>query len=333
MDLFQAMRMFVKVAEAGSFSGAARALDTSNPSVTRYIADLETYIGARLFNRSTRRLSLTEAGSNYLERCHQVLLDIDNAVLEAGMSAANPTGTLRMTVPMSFAVNHLGRILPEYMQRYPDVKLDISLSDRVVNLVDEGYDLGIRIGRIQDSSLVARKIAPARLILCASPAYLKKYGTPQTPQDIERQQHVCLRYSYASSPDAWTFVKAGKTYTVKLNGSHINANNGDILREAAVGGMGLVLQPSFIVGNDIRDKKLVHLLADYVPPASMIQAVYASRQHLSAKVRTFVDYLIEQFGDEPCWDDFDKTADSTCGKPSRKPREATPATNPRPARK
>jgi len=304
MDLFQAMRMFVKVAEAGSFSGAARALDTSNPSVTRHIADLEAYIGARLFNRSTRRLSLTEAGSNYLERCQQVLLDIDNAVLEAGMSAANPTGTLRMTVPMSFAVNHLGRILPEYMRRYPDVKLDISLSDRVVNLVDEGYDLGIRIGRIEDSSLIARKIAPARLILCAAPAYLEKYGTPRVPQDIERQQHTCLRYSYANSPDVWTFIKAGKTHSVKLSGS-INANNGDILREAAVGGMGLIMQPSFIVGNDIRDKKLIHLLPDYVPPASMIQAVYASRQHLSAKVRTFVDYLIEQFGDEPYWDEFD----------------------------
>ncbi len=332
MDLFQAMRIFVKVAEAGSFSGAARALDTSNPSVTRYVADLEAYIGARLFNRSTRRLSLTEVGSNYLERCHQVLLDIDNAVLEAGMSAANPTGTLRMTVPMSFAVNHLGRILPEYMQRYPNVKLDIALSDRVVNLVDEGYDLGIRIGRIQDSSLVARKIAPARLILCASPAYLEKYGTPLVPQDIERQRHVCLRYSYASSPDVWSFVKAGKTHTVKLNGS-ISANNGDILREAAVGGMGLVLQPSFIVGNDIRDKKLVHLMPDYVPPASMIQAVYASRQHLSAKVRTFVDYLIEQFGDEPCWDDFDKTAEPNCGKAVKKADDRTVPQNPRHTRK
>ncbi|GGC95766.1 LysR family transcriptional regulator [Undibacterium terreum] len=317
MDLFQAMRMFVKVAESGSFSGAARSLDTSNPSVTRYIADLEAYIGARLFNRSTRRLSLTEVGSNYLERCNQVLLDIDNAVLEAGMSAANPTGTLRMTVPMSFAVNHLGRILPEYMERYPDVKLDISLSDRVVNLVDEGYDLGIRIGRIEDSSLVARKIAPARLVLCASPAYLEKYGTPLVPQDIERQNHICLRYSYANNPDVWTFVKAGKTHTVKLSSS-INANNGDLLREAAVGGMGLVLQPSFIVGNDIRDQKLVHLMPDYVPPASMVQAVYASRQHLSAKVRTFVDYLIEQFGDTPCWDDFGSCEKAGAKKSTKK---------------
>ncbi|HTD04416.1 LysR family transcriptional regulator [Undibacterium sp.] len=317
MDLFQAMRMFVKVAEAGSFSGAARLLDTSNPSVTRNIADLEAYIGARLFNRSTRRLSLTEVGSNYLERCQQVLLEVDNAVLEAGISAANPTGTLRMTVPMSFAVNHLGRILPEYLRRYPNVKLDISLSDRVVNLVDEGYDLGIRIGRIQDSSLIARKIAPARLILCASPAYLEKYGTPLAPQDIERQQHVCLRYSYATSPDVWTFVKAGKTHAVKLSGS-VTANNGDILREAAIGGMGLAMQPSFIVGNDIRNKKLVHLLPDYVPPASMIQAVYASRQHLSAKVRTFVDYLIEQFGDQPCWDNFDNEEKTKQRKDTKK---------------
>lgn len=299
MDLFQAMNVFVKVAESGSLSGAARALDMSNPSVTRHVADLETYLQARLFNRSTRRLSLTETGVAYLERCRQLLADLEDASQAARMSAAHPTGRLRVNAPVSFAVNHLGRVLPGYAQRYPEVKLDVTLSDRVVDLVDEGYDVAIRITRIQDSSLVARKIAATRRIACAAPSYLKKHGKPREPKDLA--DHVCLSYTYLATRDEWHFERNGKRHAVRVKGL-LEANNGDLLREAAIGGMGIVVQPSFIVGDAIRAKKLVPLLTEYEASELPIYAVYPSRQHLSAKVRTFVDYLAEQFGEDPDWD-------------------------------
>lgn len=287
------MRIFAKVAEAGSLSGAARALDISNPSVTRHIADLEAYVNARLFNRSTRRLSLTETGVAYLERCRQILADIEESTLLASMSAADPVGTLKIAAPVSFSVNQLSDVFPRYARRYPRVHLDVSLSDRVVDLVEEGYDLAIRIGRIQDSSLVARKIAPVRLQVCASPAYLKKHGTPREPRDLEK--HICLSYTYSSMRDEWRFTRDGKTQSIRVTGP-MQVNNGDLLRGAALAGMGIVMQPSFIVGDDIRRCALVPLLTDYQLPESAIHVVYPSRLHLSATVRTFVDHLVETFG-------------------------------------
>lgn len=299
VDLFKAMSVFVKVADCGSLTAAAVALDISNPSVTRHLADLEGHLGARLFNRSTRRLSLTETGAAFLERSKQLLYDLEEATSAANSSTASPGGILRINAPISFAVSHLARVLPHYSERYPKISLDVSLSDRVVNLVEEGYDLAIRIGRIQDSSLVARKIAPVRLLLCAAPAYLERHGTPLVPGEL--QPHHCLSYSYAATPDEWQFEHAGKQHVVRIKGP-MHANNGDLLREAALAGMGIILQPSFIVGDDIRSHKLISLLPGYTAAMTHIYAVYPSRQHLSAKVRTFVDYLVEQFGDNPYWD-------------------------------
>ncbi|RJF97420.1 LysR family transcriptional regulator [Noviherbaspirillum saxi] len=299
MDLFQAMKVFAKVAEAGSLSGAARALDMSNPSVTRHIAELEAYLNARLFNRTTRRLSLTETGSNYLERCRQLLQDLDDATLAAGSSAVKPGGTLRISAPVSFAVNHLGPMLADYHERYSDVALDITLSDRTVDLVEEGFDLAIRISRIRDSALVARQFASARSIACAAPAYLKKHGMPRVPEDLAR--HACLSYTYHATRGEWHFQRGGKSHAVRVKGP-VDANNGDLLREAAIAGMGIVLQPSFIVGDALRSKKLVPVLAGYDMAPLPIYAVYPSRRHLSAKVRTFVDYLVERFGNTPDWD-------------------------------
>ncbi|PUA18174.1 LysR family transcriptional regulator [Glaciimonas sp. PCH181] len=299
MNLFEAMKIFVKVADCGSLSGAARALELSNPSVTRHIADLEAHLHARLLNRSTRRISLTDTGAAYLERCRQVLLDLDEAAMTASNSATNPSGVLRINVPVSFSVNHLGRVLPLYAERYPNVALDVSLSDRVVDLVDEGFDLAIRIGKLQGQSLVARKIAPARILLCAAPAYLAKNGVPEHPADLE--SHVCLSYAYSTPRDEWRFLRDGKTVTTRVKGG-LHTNNGDLLREAALAGMGIILQPSFIVGDDVRAGRLTTLLPEYHSETLSIYAVYPSRQHLSAKVRTFVDFLAEQFGDAPYWD-------------------------------
>lgn len=299
MDLFKSLNVFVKVAEAGSLSGAARMLELSNPSVTRHLADLETHVGARLFNRNTRRLSLTETGASYLERCRQVLQDIDTATMDAATSAAKPNGALRINAPVSFSVNHLARILPEYAQRYPDVSLDVTLADRVVDLVDEGFDLAIRIGRVVDSSLVARKIAPARLVVCASPDYLKRHGAPKSPAELAK--HNCLDYTYSSTRGEWHLARAGKTHVIRIKGS-MHSNNGDLLREAAVTGMGIILQPTFMVYRELHEGRLQAVLPDYSADGKTILAVYPSRRHLSAKVRTFVDYLVEKFGDNPYWD-------------------------------
>lgn len=300
MDLFMAMKVFVKVAEGGSFSAAARALDMSNPSVTRHVADLEAHLHARLFNRSTRRLSLTDTGSAYLERARQLLQDLEDAAMAAGAGAATPVGTLRVNAPVSFAVNYLARALPEYTQRYPQVQLDLTLSDRAVDLVEEGYDIAIRIMRLQDhATLVARQVGTARSLVCAAPSYLRRHGTPKTPEELAR--HQCLAYTYLATRDEWQFSKDGRVHKVKIRGGLV-ANNGDLLREAAVAGMGVILQPSFIVGDAVRQKKLVPLLPDYEIGTLPIYALYPSRKHLSAKVRTFVDFLVERFGGHPDWD-------------------------------
>lgn len=299
MDLFQSMKVFSKVAELGSLSAAARALDLSNPSVTRHVAELEAYLNARLFHRTTRRLSLTETGSAYLERCRRLLNDLEEATLAAGSGTLAPSGTLRLNAPVSFSIRHLGPLLPLYAQRHPAVNLDVTLSDRVVDLVDEGYDLAIRITRNADSTLVARRIASTRLLVCASPAYLEKHGVPRVPKDLE--QHVCLGYSYLPSRNEWQFSRAGKHYAVRVKGP-MQANNGHLLREAALAGMGIVREPSFNIGDDLRAGRLVRLLPEYASNELTICAVYPSRQHLSAKVRSFVDFLAEQFGDTPDWE-------------------------------
>ncbi|HWW06495.1 LysR family transcriptional regulator [Collimonas sp.] len=299
MNLFEAMKVFVKVTESGSLSGAARILNLSNPSVTRHIAELEEYLGARLLNRSTRRLSLTDTGSAYLERCKQLLADLEQATLAAGMHAANPGGVLRINAPVSFSVNHLGQLLPLYAQRYPNVELDVTLSDRVVDLVEEGFDLAIRIGRLQNSSLVMRKLATAHVLTCAAPAYLERHGVPQHPDDLAR--HACLTYAYTLPDNEWRLQRDGKTHTVRINGG-LHCNNGDLLLAAAVAGMGVIRQPTFIIGDAIRDGRLLPILTDYHGDELAIHAVYPSRQHLSAKVRTFVDFLAQQFGEVPAWD-------------------------------
>lgn len=294
MDLFQAMRVFVKVAESHSFSVAARALDMSNASVTRHVADLEAHLNARLFNRSTRRLSLTEVGANYLERSRQLLSDLEDAALIASRSTITPIGTLRVNASIAFATNCLAPLLPAFAAAYSQVKLDFTLSDRQVDVVEEGFDVVIRIAQVQENSaLFARKIADVPLLLVASPAYLAVYGTPEVPQDLH--SHQGLIYTYAQMRDEWQLEHGGKQQRIKVP-SRLVANNGDFLSAVAVAGLGLTLQPAFIVAPALREGKLVRVLPEYNWPVLPIYAVFASRQHMSAKVRTFIDFLAEQFG-------------------------------------
>lgn len=299
MDTVDGMRTFAAVVAEGSFSRAAARLDMSPQLASKYVAQLEDRLGVRLLNRSTRQLSLTEAGRAYYERVRQVLADIDDMENAVGDLTTRARGTLRINAPMSFGQLHLTRAIAEYQDAQPEVEVDLTLNDRVVDIVGEGFDLAIRIGRLEESSLVARRLAPVRLVVCGAPAYFRRRGVPASPEELA--EHDCLRYAYASDYDRWWFERDGRTHSVRIRGP-FTANNGDALRVAALAGKGIVLQPTFIVGEDLRAGRLQTVLDDYRIAMLNVHAVYAHRQYLSAKVRTFVDFLAGYFGSPPYWD-------------------------------
>ena len=299
MDKFQALLAFAKVVETGSFARAADRLDLSVSAVSRQVADLEAHLGARLLNRTTRRLSLTESGQAFYERCVQLLADLEEAEESVTASAAVPRGTLRLTASISFGVGYLAPVVAEFAARHPQLRFDIELSDRAVDLVDEAIDLAIRIGDIGSQAVIARRIGVAQLICCAAPSYLARRSPPRTPDDL--REHACLTYAYASGGNLWSFADAqGGVRNVEVeSGTH--ANNGAMLAALAAAGAGITQAPDFIVAADVRAGRLVPLLADYSSPAIPINAVYPSRRHLSAKVRVFVDYIVARFADNPGW--------------------------------
>jgi DNA-binding transcriptional LysR family regulator len=299
MDTLDGMRTFVAVVLEGSFSRAAERLNMSPQLVSKYVAQLETRLGARLINRSTRRLSVTEAGQAYYERCRDVLADIDEMENAVGDAATAARGTLRINAPMTFGTLHLSAAIAEYQRGQPEVSVDLTLDDRVVDIVSEGYDIAIRIGRLRESSLVARNLAPVRLVVCASPDYLEERGVPDTPQDLK--DHECLRYTLAPDFNRWQFRESDDIHDVQVTGSFL-ANNGDAIRLAALAGRGLALQPTFIVGDDIRAGRLQRVLQDYELDPMGVYAIYAHRKYLSGKVRTFVDFLGDYFGSTPYWE-------------------------------
>ena len=299
MDRFQSLLAFAKVVETGSFARAADRLDLSVSAVSRQVADLEAHLGVRLLNRTTRRLSLTESGQAFYERCVQLLADLEEAEESVTASAALPRGTLRLTASISFGVGYLAPAVAEFGARHPQVRFDIQLSDRAVDLVDEGIDLAIRIGDIGSQAVIARRIGVAQLICCAAPSYLARRSQPRTPDDL--REHACLTYAYASGGNLWPFADAqGGVRKIEVGGG-AHANNGAMLAALAVAGAGITQAPDFIVAPDVRAGRLVPLLADYSSPAIPVNAVYPSRRHLSAKVRAFVDYLVARFADKPEW--------------------------------
>jgi len=299
IDIVASMRVFSTVVEAGSFSGAADRLDLSRGMATRYVAQLEAHLGVRLLNRTTRRLSLTEAGTDYYERAVQVLAMVEEAHSSVVQEASEPRGTLRISTSHAFGVQHLGGAITEFVRRYPGVKADVTLNERVVDLVEEGFDLAIRVATRIDPGLVARKITRARIVACASPAYLKEHGVPATPEELVR--HNCLSYVYVNMPNEWHFIRNGEERKVVVSGD-LRANSGDILRNAAVEGLGVILQPTFLVYEALREKKLLRILPDWEPEALTMFAVYPNRKFLPPKVRSFIDFLVERFGPQPYWD-------------------------------
>jgi len=293
VDRFQAITAFARVVEAGSFVRAAERLGVSVSAVSRQVADLEAHLDSRLINRTTRRLSLTESGRVFYERCVQLLSDLEEAEQSAGAGAIRPRGTLRLTSGTTFGERHLASAIAEFLVRYPEMRLDVELSDRTTDLVDEGFDAAVRIGAIGSQNLVGRKIGQTRLVCCAAPSYLARHGEPKTPEALA--SHACLTYEYAPHRNVWPFRdQAGRDRPVRVAGP-VNANHGHFLVELAVAGAAIVLEPDFVVGPEVRDGRLVPILRKFEPMPASIYFVYPSRRHLSAKVRALAEFLTVRF--------------------------------------
>ncbi|ATN35373.1 LysR family transcriptional regulator [Rhizobium sp. ACO-34A] len=294
MDIVRGMEVFVAVVDGGSFVAAADKLDMSTAAISRQVAALEAHLGARLFNRTTRRLSLTQPGMEFHERARQILADIQEAEAVAGEYALKPAGLLRISAPLSFGVRALGELLPDFRRQFPDLRLDVDLSDRVVDLVHDGVDVALRIAQTPSPNLIARRIAPVRMLVCASPGYLAAHGTPQHPSELA--EHAALSYTYLSSGDNWLFNNtAGQTELVRAQPA-VRANNGDLLRQMALQDGGVIVQPNFILADDIAAGRLVQILPDWTIGSFSLYAVYLSRRFLSAKVRVFIDFLSARMG-------------------------------------
>ena len=299
MDRLAAIQVFAQVVESGSFAKAADRLGLSTSAASRQVAELETHLQTRLLNRTTRRVSLTESGQQFYERAVQLMTDLAEAEQEASSAAVVPRGTIRLTTSVNFGVRHVAPAIAEFLERYPDVGFDVSLSDRVVDLVEEGLDLAIRIGPPGADNLVARKLGETRMVPCASPDYLAKHKAPKTPEDLAH--HNCFTYEYVSPRHVWRFRdRSGAERAVRVAG-RLHSNNGDLLAEVAARGAGIVFEPAFIVGPEVRAGRLVPLLQDFEPLPVPIYALYPSRKHLSAKVRRFVEFLIERFSSAQDW--------------------------------
>ncbi len=300
MQSLTEIAVFVRVVDCGSFTSAAARLDLSKSVVSKHVTRLEEQLGARLLNRTTRRLSLTEAGRALYERSRKGLTEIEEATSEVSRLQDVPRGTLKINAPMSFGILHLAPALPELLRRYPELTVDMSLDDRQVDVIEEGFDVSVRIAELPDSSLVARRIAPCRHVIVAAPSYLARRGTPQAPEEL--RDHNIVTYRYQNSAREWHFrASDGKTTSVAVAGS-LAMNNSLALRAALLEGVGITRTPTFVVGNDIREGRLVALLKDYEPPEVAIFLVYPQRRHQSPKVRAFVDFIAERISEFPAWD-------------------------------
>jgi DNA-binding transcriptional LysR family regulator len=290
MDTLMSMRVFHTVVELQSFTAAASQLAMSTAMTSKHVQHLEEHLGTRLLNRTTRKLSLTDSGQAYFERCSQILSDIKESEAEVLSLTATPQGLLRVTMPVSFAVRHVEPMLSQYMRTWPDVELDLFLSDRLTDLIESNIDVALRIGHALDASLIARELATNRMIVCAAPDYLRQHGVPQSPAALV--DHNCLLYSYAATGNEWRMQGRDGEHCVKVSGK-LKINNGDLLNQLAIAGQGIVCQPEFLVRAELDAGLLVEILQDYAQPRIGIYAVYSSRKHLSAKIRSFVDCLAE----------------------------------------
>jgi DNA-binding transcriptional LysR family regulator len=298
MDTLSGMKAFTKVVEEGSFTAAARALGMPKSTVSRHVAALEDHLGIRLLHRTTRSLRPTDVGQAYYDRASRIVSDVTEAEEAVTQMQRAPRGKLRVTAGVSFGAQYLGPLVAGYSKRYPEVEVEIVLTDRFVDLIDEGFDVAVRAGKLADSSLIARKLGTARMVICGSPAYLEKHGTPRSADDLKGQR--CIRYGHNRQGSTWS-LRSG---VVPL-GTELTVNNGDLIKELALADMGLALLPVFIVGEEIGRGRLVQVLPDEVEQTGGVYVVYPHSRHLSAKVRAFVDHCVEACKPEAAWDKLD----------------------------
>jgi DNA-binding transcriptional LysR family regulator len=298
------MEVFVRVVELGGFSAAARVLGMSKSSVSKRVSALEDRLGAQLLLRTTRHLTLTDAGQAFHDRAVRILAETEDAEAAVSRLQAAPRGVLRVNAPVSFGVAHLGPLLPDFLARHPDLSVDLVLNDRVVDLVDEGFDVAIRIAPLAESSLVARRLCVSRRVLVASPGYVARHGAPRRPEEVV--DHPCLLYAYLLRGGEWRLRDGtGAEAVLRVERPVLRANNGDVLCQAAVGGLGIAMMPTFIVGGDLAAGRLVRLLADWEDASGAIHAVWPHGRFTAPKVRAFVDFLVAAFR-RPPWDDDKK---------------------------
>lgn len=299
MEDLQRMAIFARVVEEKSFSAAARRLGLSKSLVSKQVTQLERSVGARLLNRTTRALSLTEAGGVFYEHCSRIVEELEEAKLAVGRLHSEPRGLLRLSVPVAFGRLHIAPALPDFLGRYPEMKIDMATTDRFVDLAEEGYDLAIRIADQPAAALVARKLAPVNRKLVATPEYFERYGVPRSPADLE--QHNCLTYTYFNPQDPWRLRGPDGDISVRATGN-LRVNDDDALAAAVLRGLGLALLPTFLIGGELQSGRLQGALSQYIPLERHIYAVYLANRQVSAKVRAFIDFLVERFAPVPYWD-------------------------------
>lgn len=296
MDKYQEMRVFSAVVDVSSFVAAADSLGMSKAAVSRYVSELEQRLGVRLLHRTTRKLSLTPEGEVFLSRCREILSSIESSEAEISTRSVTVSGLLKVSVPVSFGIRHLAPLWPEFMGLHPKLSLDVQLADRVIDLVDEGFDLAIRIARLPDSSLISRQIAATRLVLCAAPSYLQQRGTPTHPSELV--QHDLVAYSLLATGDQWQFDGPNGHVSVKVR-PRLWSNNGDSCIAASLQGAGIQLQPTFLIDEALRRGELVEILPQFKAATLGIYAVYPTRKFVLPKVRALVEFLHSRIGNAP----------------------------------
>ena len=292
MDRLTSMSIFVRVVTLGGFAAAARESDISATMVAKHIQALEAHLGSRLLNRTTRHQRLTEVGEVYYQRCRKLLSEVDAADSTVSQLRAAPRGTLRVAAPVTFGTRRLIPALADYLRQYPDVNVDLSLNDRVIDLVDEGFEVAIRVGHLKDSQLIARPLHPYASTLCASPEYLRRRGRPKTPQDL--REHDCLGFSFSGMRGRWRLIQGDEDENVMFT-PRLRANNGEGLRQAALAGVGIVMQPEVLLDDDVKEKRLVRVLPGWRVPARPLHVVYVRDRQMTPKLQCFIDFVVDRF--------------------------------------
>lgn len=301
MDRFEDLQAFVAVVETGSFTAAADRLDTAKSAVSRRIAALEKRVGVQLLRRTTRQLKVTDPGQNFYQHSARILADLDEAEAALLQEHGELRGTLRVALPLAFGVRHMYEPIAAFNRQHPQLRFDLNLNDRRIDLVEEGIDVALRIGNLADSTLIARRLFEARTVVCGSPDYFVRHGTPLSPADLK--DHQCLVYGNLANPTKWVCLDAGgKKISVDVQAA-MTASSGDFLSAAATQGLGIAVQPTFIAGESIRRGELVPALTNYQWPVSPAYAVYPPTRHLSRRAREFIDFLAEYFSGTPSWDE------------------------------